>query len=230
MACKAAAQLHLLDLAGCPVAQRIDEDDIVGHPPFGDLAFQVGRNRLRGHGRAGQRHDHEQRPFLPLRMGNADHRSFGHARASHGQVLDVDRTDPLAARLDDVLGAIGEPNGIVVVKDRNVAAVEPAILEQRLIVAVVAADDPGPANHEPTGGFAVARHLVAELVGDFQVDAVERMPLRGLSGDLLPRRELRRPPRWLRRRPAGAGFRHPPDVVYRNAKPFKPFDHAWRGC
>jgi hypothetical protein len=47
---EAAAQLHLLDFAGCPVAERIDEYDIVGHPPFGDLAFQMRRDRLHGHG------------------------------------------------------------------------------------------------------------------------------------------------------------------------------------
>jgi hypothetical protein len=53
MAGEAAAQLHFLDFAGRAVAQRIDEDDIVGHPPFGDLTFQMRRNRLCGHGRAG---------------------------------------------------------------------------------------------------------------------------------------------------------------------------------
>ena len=125
-----------------PVAERIDEDDIIRHPPFGDLAIQIRGDRLCGHGRAGQRHDNEQRLLLPLRMGNADHRRFGHARATHGQVFDVDRIDPFAARLDDVLGAIGEADGIVVVKDSNIAAVEPAILKQRPVVAVVAADDP----------------------------------------------------------------------------------------
>jgi hypothetical protein len=49
-------------------------------------------------------------------MRNADHRRFGHARISHGQVLDIDRTDPFATRFDDVLAAIGEANGVVVIK------------------------------------------------------------------------------------------------------------------
>jgi hypothetical protein len=40
-------------------------------------------------------------------------------------------------------------------------------------------------NHEPPRRLAVARLLVTELVGDFQVDAVQRVPLRGLFGDLL---------------------------------------------
>ena len=62
------------------------------------------RDRLRGHGRTGQWHDNEQRPFFPFRMGYADDHGFSHARTSHGEVLHVDRTDPLATRLDDVLG------------------------------------------------------------------------------------------------------------------------------
>src|SRR6266850_6647707 len=76
---------------------------------------------------------------------------------------------------------------------------------------------------------SVARQLIAEIVGDFQIDAVERVSLRGLLGNLLLGRELRRPPRWLRRRSAGARFRHLPDVVDRNAEPFETLDHAWRG-
>jgi len=41
MAREAAAQLHLLDFAGRAVAQRLHEHDIIGHPPFSDLAFKV---------------------------------------------------------------------------------------------------------------------------------------------------------------------------------------------
>jgi hypothetical protein len=117
-------------------------------------------------------------------MGDADHRGFGHARASHGEVLHVDRTDPFATRLDDVLGAIGEANQIVVVKYSYVAAVEPAILKQRVFITVVAADDPWAASHEPSGRLPVAPQFLAEIVSDFEVDAIHRVPLSGLAGDL----------------------------------------------
>jgi hypothetical protein len=36
---------HIVDLAGDLVGRaatpRIDEDDVIGHPPFGDLAFKM---------------------------------------------------------------------------------------------------------------------------------------------------------------------------------------------
>jgi hypothetical protein len=41
MACEVAAQLHLLNFTGCAVAERIDEDDIIRHPPFGDRRLDI---------------------------------------------------------------------------------------------------------------------------------------------------------------------------------------------
>ena len=54
------------------------------------------------------RHHHDQRPFRPLGVGHADDRSFEHFRVPHHRVLELDRRDPLAAGLDDVLGAVGD--------------------------------------------------------------------------------------------------------------------------
>ncbi len=95
MTFEAMAQLHLLNLSGCAVAESFDENDIVGHPPFGDPVFKMRRDRLLRH--AGGSHNDKQRPFLPCRMRNTDHRRFDHARASHRQVFDIDRTDPFTA-------------------------------------------------------------------------------------------------------------------------------------
>src|SRR5436305_3342128 len=41
-----AAQFHLLHLARRAIGQRLDEDDIVRNPPFGDLALEKGDDRF----------------------------------------------------------------------------------------------------------------------------------------------------------------------------------------
>ena len=59
--------------------------------------------------------------------GDRDHRGLLHRRVRHQQVLHVDRADPLAARLDQVLGAVGDAHVAVRVDRRHVAGAQPAV-------------------------------------------------------------------------------------------------------
>ena len=67
----------------------------------------------------GLHHDAGQRPLGPLRVGDADDRRLGDLRVAHDLVLELDRADPLAAGLDDVLGAVDEAD--VAVRGRSTA-------------------------------------------------------------------------------------------------------------
>jgi hypothetical protein len=53
-------------------------------------------------------HDQQQRALLPAAVRHADHGGLLHGRVAHRDVLEVDRRDPLAAGLDDVLAAVGD--------------------------------------------------------------------------------------------------------------------------
>ena len=72
-------------------------------------------------------HD-QQRPLVPLRMLDADHGGFRHLGVADREILQVDRGDPLAARLDDVLGAVGDLHVAVAVDGGDVAGVEEAVV------------------------------------------------------------------------------------------------------
>ena len=72
-------------------------------------------------------HDDQQRPLAPVRVRHRDHRGLGDVGMRHRGILEVDRADPLAARLDHVLAAVGDLQVAVGVDRRDVAGVEPAV-------------------------------------------------------------------------------------------------------
>jgi hypothetical protein len=90
-------------------------------------------------------------------MLDPDHRGFRHAGAAHGDVLDLDRGDPFAARLDHVLRPVGHLHVAVLVERRDVAGVEPVLgIEARSALAlVVGFRHRRPAHLEPAEGLAV---------------------------------------------------------------------------
>ena len=77
-------------------------------------------------------HDDQQRALVPFRMGDADHRGLGDVGMADGEVLDVDRGNPFAAGLDDVLGAVGDLHVAVGIDGGDVAGVEIAVLVEDL--------------------------------------------------------------------------------------------------
>src|SRR5262249_17360285 len=128
-------------------------------------------------------HHDQQRPLVPLGMAYADHRRLGDARAAHGGVLEIDRADPFAARLDDVLGAVGDDHRAIRFDLADVAGHEPVVVEElRAAFALhVALHDPRTAYDKIAGHAAVARQVVAGVVDDLHL-AAEYRPAR-LGGD-----------------------------------------------
>src|SRR5262245_56445381 len=74
------AQPVLLHLAGRTQRDAVDEDNVIGRPPLGDLAVVEPDQLFAGHLGARLPRHHEQRPLVPLGMVGADacgHRDCG---------------------------------------------------------------------------------------------------------------------------------------------------------
>src|SRR5271154_205395 len=107
------AQRFLVELADACLGQRFNEQDFLRNGEFRDHAlFAVGEDVsldvLLAHGRCGLRipHDERKRPFSPSIVFDADYRAFRHADSARDYVFKLERGDPLASGLDDVLDAI----------------------------------------------------------------------------------------------------------------------------
>src|SRR2546422_6142750 len=82
-------------------------------------------------------------------------------------VLELDRGDPLAARLDDVLGAVGDLDEAVRVDRAHVAGAEPAVVELLgPVLAVVGRRDPRTAHLDLARRLPVPGEHVARVVHD----------------------------------------------------------------
>src|SRR5882757_10204199 len=81
------AQRGLEDLAGRGVRNAVDEGDVVGHPPFGDLAIHVFQDVLTGGLMARLELHDQERPFIPFGMVDADHGGFGDRGMADREVL-----------------------------------------------------------------------------------------------------------------------------------------------
>src|SRR5438128_3120519 len=180
--------LHLLtqrelgELAGRGVRQLGDEHHVVGHPPLGDLAFVELEQFFAGDILARLLHRHHDRPLVPFRMLDTDHRGLGDRRVCHRDVLEIDRADPFAARLDHVLRAVGDLDVAVGVDGAHVARGEPAVLQRITALALeVALEDPRPSHLQVAEGLAVPRQLLAVFADDAHVDAEQRAALLALE-------------------------------------------------
>src|SRR5215831_14346811 len=90
---EALAQHGLLDLPSGGVGNLVDEDHVVRKPPLGNLALYELENLALGRRLILFEHDDQQRPLVPFRMLDANHRGFRHLWMSDGKVLEVDRRD-----------------------------------------------------------------------------------------------------------------------------------------
>ena len=77
-------------------------------------------------------HDARARPLAPLLVGHGDDRRLEHVGVGHDLVLELDRRDPLAARLHEVLGAVDELDVGAVAQLGDVAGAQPAVLGELL--------------------------------------------------------------------------------------------------
>jgi hypothetical protein len=114
--------------------------------------------------------DHQQGALAPFGIGASDHGDQAHAGIRADDVLDLDRVDPLAARLDQILGPTREGQGSAVVDDRKIAGVEPAVLIQRRgFGAVVAAHHARPLDLQVTDDIALFRQKLSPRIRQHHV-------------------------------------------------------------
>src|SRR3546814_20415477 len=94
-------------------------------------------------------------------MRQADHGGFADARAADRLAFEVDRADPLAARLDHVLRPVGYLHVAVRIAPRDVAGIEPAvgIADVAAVAGAIFADDPRTAPHQVTEPLHVTPQL-----------------------------------------------------------------------
>src|ERR1700676_4943566 len=84
------AQRGFQDLAGRGVGNAFDEGDVVGHPPFGDLAIHEFQDVLAARLLAGFELDDQQRTLVPFGMVDADHGRFRDRGVADREVFQVD--------------------------------------------------------------------------------------------------------------------------------------------
>src|SRR5687767_7956801 len=212
------AQRELGELAGGRVRQLFHEHHVVGHPPLGDLALVEPEQLVLRHLLAGALHRHHDRALVPFRVLHADHRGLGDRRVLDGDVLQVDGADPFAARLDHVLGAVGDLHVAVGVDGGHVAGREPALAQHLAAFALeVAAGDPRPAHHQVAEALAVPRQLAALFVDDLHLDAEDAAALLRLDGELRLRVELGLPGLERADRAQGTHLGHAPGMEHAHA-------------
>src|ERR1700741_4174537 len=140
-------QGQLRELAGRGMRQLVYEHDVVGHPPFRDLALVEPEQLVPRDLLPGLLHRDHDRPLVPFRVAHADHRRLGDRRVRDGDVLQIDRADPFAARLDHVLRAVGDLDVALRGDGAHVAGREPSPVHGIPARALdVALDHPRPAH------------------------------------------------------------------------------------
>src|SRR5205807_8207191 len=129
---------------------RVDEREVLRDPPFRDARSLMVAKLLGRHARLLVANDARQRPLAPALVGTADDRRLDDSRVRHQLALELYRRDPLAARLDDVLGAVGDLDEAALVDRSDVAGAQPPGVELvgAARVVVVVAGDPRPADLE----------------------------------------------------------------------------------
>src|SRR5690606_9016959 len=112
-------------------------------------------------------YDHQRdRPLLPPLMRVADHRRLLHGGALDQCGLVLERADPFAARLDQVVGPVHDLYGALFVDHRHIARCQPAVVERlSTLTQVVARRDPGTTDLQLADALPVPRRL-ATIVTD----------------------------------------------------------------
>ena len=186
----------LRELAHARLGDLLHEDHVVGQPPLGDAAVEEGEDLVSRRLLALAQHHARERALAPLGVRQADHRGLGHRRVRHDLVLELDRADPLAARLDHVLGAVAQLDVAVRIDGGDIAGLQPPVVGERLggpLVVVVGRRDPRAAHLQLTRRLAVPRLLLGRArLHDARLDPEQRLAHRGAQVGLGRRRARRR--------------------------------------
>ncbi len=131
-------------------------------------------------------HHGHQRPLAPPLVGHGDDGGFDHPGMGHDLVLQLDRRDPLAARLDHVLGPVADLHEAEAVERTDVPGAEPSVMEPfRSRLAVVGAGDPRAPHLELADRFTVVGEDRPVLVDDPDLDPGHHPARLGPPLDLL---------------------------------------------
>ena len=147
-------------------------------------------------------------------MDAANHGCFSDLGMSGGDVLHFDGRNPLAPRLDDVFGAIGDGHKALWTHRGDITRFEPPLLGMRLgtIELEIAGADPRPTYLERPKRLAIPGQLVVVVIGNFDLNAPDRRAHVGAHfGELLWTVELAVTTRVIGC-PQRAHFGHAPGV------------------
>ncbi len=104
-------------------------------------------------------------------MIDANGRCLRNTGAADSGVFQLDRTDPLAARFDNVFHAVRNLHGSIRMDQGNVACIKPLLCIGRIGFCLeIAFDDPWPADLQRAVGLAIAGGNIAILVYHAQFD------------------------------------------------------------
>src|SRR4051812_8968404 len=161
------AQHLLVELADRRLRHLVDEGPVLRQLPLREYLAEEGAKFCRSGGRTFLEHHARERALVPSFVGDADHACLAHIGVRGEPVLEVDRADPFAARLDHVLGAVGDLHESVGRHAAHVTRAQPAIVELfGRGVAVVRAGDPRAPHLDLTDGLAVPRERGALVADD----------------------------------------------------------------
>src|SRR5262249_13650359 len=155
------------------------------------------------------------------------------AGAAHRCVLEIDRADPFAARLDHVLRAVGDHHRAVLLDLADIAGGEPVLVEELALAVAfhVALHDPRPAHHQVARDAAVLRQVVAGIVDDLHLAAEHRAAGLGGDGEALGVGQAALAAVETRRRAERAHLGHAPALHDLDAMLFpEALDHRDRHC
>src|SRR5882757_7950676 len=136
------AEQRFLYLAGASHGERFQEYNLFGHPPLRHALRKKGQNVLRLQTVSVLAYHEQQRPLLPFGMLHADDGGGGHRRMSNGGIFQVDRTDPLAACLDQILDPVAYLQDTVRIDGCDIAGGKPTVPQRRVATLIVGADYP----------------------------------------------------------------------------------------
>src|SRR6476620_900677 len=169
---EARAEDLLVELADGGLRDLVDELDPLGNPPLRHALTEVLAHPVGVRVGAGPEDDARARALAPALVGDRDHGGLDHVRVGHHGVLEVHRRDPLAAGLDQVLGAVDELDVGVALELCDVAGAQPAVIGELL----ARIRGRGVAPCEPR---ATDLELAAALGVDAEIDQGEDAALHG---------------------------------------------------